>query len=212
LISSNNYILLVIHYDGYEKDYPTETKKFTGSSAGRTNIVEKVKKEGESINLIQYALKKPTSLESESKALGCSALYSCNNEDKVIDIMSEIIKEKYYNRKSKPRWLGGYELYLLSLQIEFPSEEAYYVIRTTGGTKYKEILKKVQRIDFFDLLEIHETRSVLHTGSKRIIRSIVGSVMFVKTKESSLKALSEELGKGVEIDVFKVEKIVDDST
>jgi len=210
---SIKYVLLSIDYEGYDKDFPTETKKFTGSSPSpkRVNIVDKVSEKGEQINLIQYALKKPISLEVSSKALGCSALYSCVNENKAIVLISEIMK-KIFTKSTKPRWLGDYEIYLLSLKKELTKDEGFYILRTTGGLKYKEVLEKALEIKCLDLLEIHETRSVIHTGNKRIIRSIVGTILFVKTKKSCFKEISAKLADNIEIDIFEIEKIIDSSS
>lgn len=201
------YILLVIHYKGYNKDYPTETKKFTGSSPSPKfkNILDKIRDKREQIELIQYSLKKPTEFESRSlRALGCSALYSCLNENHVMVLLSEIMKDKY---DSRPRWLGDYEIYLLSIPKEIEQEEEkYYVLRIVGEVKYKDIIQKIDETELIEILEIHESRSVLHVGEKRIIRSLVGFIMFVKANEKNIISFIDQLKEETTYDIFEVEK------
>jgi len=205
---AGSFVLLVINYNGYNKDYPTETKKLTGSSSSKYSFLTKYKKINEykkdDLILMQYSLIKPKSINVGSKrALGCSALYYCSNANNFYNFLLQEMKKKA--KKTKPRWLLDYEVYhLRKIDITTINTEKYYILRLMGNFKLKNILNLINGIDTISLAQIHESRSIFHKGENRIIRTIIGFILFIRLDMAGLKHFTENLSDAT-IDTFIIE-------
>jgi len=171
---TNVSVIINVYYPSYADYYPNETRRYglnniLGTNKQKSALLPKI---GIEVSDFRYSLIKPISnakLKISKKAIGCSYFFECRciDEEKV----QKIIKH-FKKLKEKRKWLDYFSIFVIS-QTSLDNIKNEILIIEGERKKIEQILN----IHNDCIVEMHETRSILYTGNRTIVRTILGYII-----------------------------------